>query len=74
MQSLTLSDKYALAAALALLLLVLFDNAVLMLAVSAIGLFAGIWVARRGEIRRVAWVAMVAFAVALAFAVVSLLR
>ncbi len=74
MQSLTPSDKYAVAASIALLILVLFDNAILMLVVSVLGLLAGIWVVRQGEMRRVAWVAAAAFAIALAFALVTLLR
>lgn len=74
MQSLTLSDKYAIAASIALLILVLFDNAILMLVVSAGGLLAGILVLRQGAVRRVTWVAAAAFAIALAFALITLLR
>jgi uncharacterized membrane protein YozB (DUF420 family) len=74
MQSLTPSDKYAMAASIALLIMVLFDNAVLMLVVSVIGLLVGIWVMRQGETRRVAWVAAAAFMIALVFALVGLLR
>lgn len=70
----TRSEKYAIAAAIGLLFLILFDNAVLMLAVSGIGLIAGLWIAARGEVRRVALVAMAAFAIAAVFAIFSLLR
>jgi hypothetical protein len=72
--SLSISDKYAIAAAVALLFLVLFDNAVVMLIVSAVGLFAGVLVIRQPETRRVAWVATAAFAISLAFAVATLIR
>lgn len=74
MRSLDLSDKYAIGAALALLLMVLIDNAILMLVLSLIGLVAGAWVVQRPETRRVAWVAAVAFILALMFAVYALLR
>lgn len=74
MPNTSLSDKYAIAAAIGLLLMVLFENAVLMLVVSLAGLIAGLWIARAGSVRRVVIVAMVAFAVAAAFAVIMLLR
>ncbi|MCX7706408.1 MAG: hypothetical protein N2204_00170 [Anaerolineae bacterium] len=74
MPALSLSERYAILAALALLFLVLLDNAVVMAAVSVVGLTVGLWVLRRGDIRRVAVVATVAFALALVFALVALLR
>lgn len=74
MRDLSRSDVYGIGAALALLFLILFDNAWAMLAVSAIGLLAGLWVARQGEVKRVVWAATAAFGVALAFALFVLLR
>lgn len=74
MSSLSLSDKYAIAAALGLLLLVLFDNALLMLIVSVAGLIGGIWILRRGQPRRVAYIAAAGFAITLALAVFTLVR
>lgn len=74
MKDLSRSEVYGIAAALALLFLILFDNAWVMLAVSAAGLLAGLWMARQGEVKRLVWVATAAFAVALAFAVFALLR
>lgn len=74
MPALSLSERYAILAALALLFLVLLDNAVVMAAVSTVGLTAGLLVMRRGNVRRVGIVATVAFAVALAFALVVLFR
>ncbi len=74
MRNLTSSDKYAIAAAIGMLLLVLFDNAVLMLVVAILGLIGGLWVARGGEMRRVAIIAMAAFAVAAVLAIFALLR
>ena len=57
-----------------MLFLVLFDNAVLMLVVSVLGLIGGVWVARGGEMRRAAIVALAAFAVAAVLAIFTLLR
>lgn len=74
MKNTSLSDKYAIVAAIGLLLLVLFDNAILMLVVSVLGLLGGLWVARGGEMRRAAVVALVAFAVAAVLAIFTLLR
>ncbi len=45
-----------------------------MLIVSIIGLAAGFWVARQGELRRMAMVAIAAFAMALVIAAFTLLR
>jgi len=74
MKDLSRSEIYGVAAALALLFLVLLDNAWVMLVASAAGLLAGLWLARQGEVKRLVWVATAAFAVALAFAVFMLLR
>ncbi len=74
MPTLSISERYAILAALALLFLVLLDNAAVMAAVSSGGLLIGLWVLRRGDIRRVAVVAMIAFALALSFALITLVR
>ena len=74
MSKLSLSDKYALGAALALLVLVVLNNPLVMLIVSVFGLVAGFLVARQGSMRRAAMVALAAFAVSLVFGLVALLR
>ncbi len=74
MPALSLSERYAILAALVLLFLVLVDSAVLMAVVSVAGLMGGLWVLRKGDFRRVAAVATIAFALALVFALVALLR
>lgn len=73
MPPLTLSDKYGIATVVALALLILVNNAVIMLVVSAIGLAAGFYVARQDDAKRVAWIATAAYAISLAFAGLSLL-
>jgi F0F1-type ATP synthase assembly protein I len=70
---LTISDKYATGAAIGLLFLVLINNSVVMLVVAILGLLAGAFVVRRGEAKRVAYVAAIAFAIAFGFAVYGLL-
>ncbi|MCU0508946.1 MAG: hypothetical protein MUC34_11210 [Anaerolineae bacterium] len=74
MSNLTPSDKYGIAAAIALMLMVAINNAVVMLVLSLAGLVAGFWIVRRGEVRRVAFVAFAAFAIAAVFAVMGLVR
>ena len=74
MSRLTLSDKYGIAAAFALLVMVWINSALLMLVLSVAGLIAGFWVARRGETRRVVFVAFAGFAVAAVFAIIGLVR
>jgi hypothetical protein len=74
MDRLSLSETYAIAAAIVLLFLVALNHAVVMLVVSLFGLAAGVLVARRGQMRRSAIVAVAGFAAALAFAVVMVLR
>jgi len=45
-----------------------------MLVMSVVGLVAGFWIMRQGEVRRVAFVAFAAFALAAVFAVIGLVR
>ncbi len=72
MGNLTLSEKYGIAAAIALAIVAFINNTILMLVVSAIGILAGVWVLRRGEVRRVGYVAFAGFAIAGVFAVMQL--
>jgi uncharacterized membrane protein YozB (DUF420 family) len=74
LSNLTPSDKYGIAATIALILMVVIDNAVVMLVLSLAGLVAGFWIVRRGEVRRVAFIAFAAFAIAAVFAVIGLVR
>lgn len=74
MQNITLSEKYGIAAAIGLMVMVMFNNALLMLVLSVAGLAAGFWIMRKGDVRRVAFVAFAAFALAAAFAVIGLVR
>lgn len=74
MGNLSLSDKYGIAAALGLIVMVATNNPIVMLAISLLGIVAGYWVVRRGEVRRVAFVALAAFVVTAMFAVFGLLR
>jgi hypothetical protein len=74
MGDLSLSEKYAVAAALLLLGLVLINNAYLTLGVSSVGLVAGVLVARRDTSKRSSLVALVGFAVAAVLAAFVLLR
>jgi hypothetical protein len=74
MAKLTLSDKYALAATLALIIMLVVNNPVVMLALSAIGIVAGVWVFRQGEVRRSGYLALVGLVVAAVVAVFSLVR
>lgn len=69
-----LSEAYAAAAAVTLLLLVLVDDARVTAAAAILGLAAGAWVARRGEVRRAALVGAAGFAAALALAAWRLWR
>ena len=72
MSNLTLSEKYGIAAALALIVMVLVNNAILMLVLSVAGIIGGFWVIRRGEVRRVAVIGFAAFLIAAGFAVYAL--
>lgn len=74
MSNLTPSDKYGIAAAVAILLMALINSAVVMLVVSLAGLIAGFWIFRRGEARRVAFVAFAGFAIAAIFAIIGLIQ
>ena len=69
-----LCDRFALGAALLLLALVLIDDARLTLAGSLAGLAAGLWVASRGSLTRVAIIAAMALSLALGFAIFQLIR
>ncbi len=72
MGNLTLSDKYSIGAAIALMLVALVNNTVVMLVVSVLGILAGLWVLRQGEGRRAGYVALGGFAIAVVFAVIQL--
>ena len=84
MGKLSPSEIYATAAALALLMLALVNNAWLMLGVSIVGIAAGLILARKpapegqqamlGSLRRAGVFALVGFAVALVFSVIILIR
>jgi hypothetical protein len=84
MNKLSLSELYAAAAAVLLLLLALLNNAWLMLAVSIVGLVAGLIIARKpapegqegmlGSLRRAGLIGLVGFGVALVFAIILLTR
>jgi len=84
MHKLSLSEVYAAAAAILLLLLALLNNAWLMLAVSIVGVIAGLLIARKpapdgqegmlGSLRRAAVFGLLGFAAALAFAIILLTR
>ena len=80
----SLSELYAIAAAILLLLLALVNAPWLMLGVSIVGLAAGLILARKpapesqqavlGSLRRAGVVALVGFAVALVFSIIILVR
>ncbi len=70
----TWSEKYALAAAIVLLFLVLLDNSLALLIVSAFGLAAGLLITWRSSLKRAGAVALVGFAVAAALAAFKLLK
>ena len=74
MKNVSLAEKYALTAVLLLAILVLVNRPFVTIAGAAIGIAGGIWVARRGKLSRAAILAVVAFVLALGFAVVALLR
>ena len=74
MSKLTPSEIYGVVAAVAILLMALLNSAVVMLVLSLAGLIAGFWIFRRGEARRVAFVAFVGFAIAAVFAVIGLIQ
>jgi hypothetical protein len=85
MRKLSLSEIYAAAAAVLLLLMALVNNVWLMLGVSIVGLAAGAILARRpaaegeqgamlGSLRRAGVFGLVGFAVAFVFAIIILIR
>ncbi len=51
-QNFSVSEKYGIAAVLALMIMVAINNAILMLVLSVLGIVAGFWVFRQGEVRR----------------------
>lgn len=71
---LSLSESYAIATVLLLLLFTLTNNAIVMLAGSGLGLVTGLILLRREALRRSGLVALVAFAVSLALALFIVLR
>ncbi len=73
-QNFSVSEKYGIAAVLALMIMVAINNAILMLVLSVLGIVAGFWVFRQGEVRRVGFVAFAGFAIAAVFAVMALVR
>lgn len=74
MRNLSLSQIYAIGAIGLLAVAVWVNRPVVTIVLSAVGLIAGAWVARRGMLHRAAVVAMVGFIVAIVFAVFELLR
>jgi putative Ca2+/H+ antiporter (TMEM165/GDT1 family) len=74
MANLTLSDKYGIAAVLGMLVIVVVNSTLAMLIISVIGIIGGLWVMRKGEVRRVVYVSLAAFAIAAALAVYGLVQ
>lgn len=74
MKNLSLSEKYALAAVILLAVMIGVNRPFVTISLAVVGLAAGIWVARRGQLRRAAILALVGFALSLLFAAVALLR
>jgi hypothetical protein len=70
----SLSQLYAIGAALLLIVIILVNQPLVTIVLSAVGLIAGAWVARRGMMRRAAVFAVVGLVVAFALAVFELLR
>jgi hypothetical protein len=68
------SQIYAIGAVALLAVVVIVNQPRLTIIASAVGLVAGTFVLRRGDVRRVAMVAMVGFAAALVMGVFGLLR
>jgi hypothetical protein len=73
-RKLSASQIYAISAVALLAVVVIVNQPRLTIIASAVGLVAGAFVLRRGDVRRVAMVAMVGFAAALAMGVFGLLR
>ena len=74
MRNLTVSQIYAIGAAALLIVVVLVNRPQVTVVVSAVGLAAGVFVLRRGDVRRVAMIAMAGFVAAIVIAVFDLLR
>lgn len=74
MGQLSVSEKYAIGAAILLLLVAVVNDAIITLVVSAIGLVAGLLLARTASLQRSGLVAVVGFAVAAVLGVAMLLR
>ena len=73
-RKLSASQIYAIGAVALLAVVVIVNQPRLTIIASAVGLVAGTFVLRRGDVRRVAMVAMVGFAAALVMGVFGLLR
>jgi hypothetical protein len=74
MRSKSFSHNYPVGAVVLLAVAVLVNQPVLTIVISVIGLAAGVWVLRQGDVQRVTVVAMVGFVAALGMAVFDLLR
>lgn len=70
----SLAHNYPIGAIVLLAMAILVNQPVLTIVISVIGLAAGVWVLRQGNVQRSAMVAMVGFVAALGMAVFSLLR
>jgi hypothetical protein len=73
-RNLSVSQIYAIGAAALLAVVVIVNQPRLTVIASAVGLVAGAFVLRRGNVQRVALVAMAGFAAALVMGVFGLLR
>jgi len=74
MRNLSLSQIYAIGAVLLLTVAILVNQPRVTIAISVIGLAAGVFVLRQGDVRRVAMVAMAGFGAAAVMSVFGLLR
>jgi len=73
-RQLSASQIYAIGAVVLLAVVVIVNQPRLTIIASAAGLVVGAFVLRRGNVQRVAWVAMAGFAAALVMGVFGLLR
>jgi hypothetical protein len=74
MRNLSLSQIYAIGTVLLLTVAILVNQPLVTLIISALGLVAGALVLRRGEVRRVAMVAMAGFGAAAVMSALGLFR
>jgi hypothetical protein len=74
MRNLALSQIYAIGAVLLLVVAILVNQPRVTIIISAVGLAAGTVVLRRGDVRRVALVAMAGFVAAIVISVFGLLQ